>query len=171
MPKLSEIKTRLGRLSIGLFASLLIAHVITTFEVVLEANIILAAFIPMVVYMSDAVGTQMEAIIIRELSKKQKFRFIKFFKNQSLIVFPVALIIASVSGLLLFLWKGDLGLSYTVGLSLFAGIMSSLLTGAVIPYLFWKMHKDPAEASGPIATVVQDFLSVIVFFYIAQLFF
>lgn len=166
-----EIKTRLAWLALGLVASLMIARVISSFEHVLEANIILASFIPLIVYMSDAVGTQMEAIIIRELNQKRKFHFAKFFKNQLLIVIPVAICIGALAAVILQIWKGDSNLSLTIGLSLFAGITTSLITGAVLPYLFWKLHEDPAEASGPVATVLQDFLSVIVFFYIAQLFF
>lgn len=156
-------------LTLGLAASLMIARVISSFEDVLHENIILASFIPLIVYMSDAVGTQMEAMIIRELNSKSKFRFRKFFQRQLLVVLPVAVIIAIVSMGALYAWHKDSNLSVVVGASLFFGIMSSLITGAVMPYFFWRLHEDPAEASGPVATVLQDFLSVIIFFYIAQL--
>lgn len=171
MKTIQEIKTRLGWLLIGLVASLMTASVITGFEHVLEKNLILVSFIPLIVYMSDAVGTQMEAIIIRELNKKSKFSFSKFFKKQLVIVIPVAILIGLVAGIILQVWKGDSHLSYTIGFALVSGIMTSLITGALLPYMFWKMHEDPAEASGPIATVLQDFLSIVVFFYIAQYFF
>lgn len=168
MVNVKEIKTRLLWLGLGLAASLMIAHVITSFEEVLHENIILASFIPLIVYMSDAVGTQMEAMIIRELNRKAKFRFQQFFCRQLLVVFPVAVIISAVSTGVLYLWHNDIRLSTVVGLSLFLGIMSSLVTGALMPYFFWRLHEDPAEASGPMATVLQDFLSVVIFFYIAQ---
>ncbi len=156
-------------LGLGLAASLMIAHVITSFEEVLHENLILASFIPLIVYMSDAVGTQMEAMIIRELNRKAKFHFHRFFHRQLLVVFPVAVIIAGVSTDVLYLWHKDAALGFVIGLSLFFGIMSSLVTGALMPYFFWRLHEDPAEASGPVATVLQDFLSVVIFFYIAQL--
>lgn len=147
--------------------SLGIAQVIKRFGDTLEANLILASFIPMIVYMSDAVGTQMEAMIIRELTNK-KFKFLAFFKKQFLIVFTVALIVGIVAGLLVGYIDNSSSLGVVIGLSLFFGILSSLVTGTLIPYMFWKMHDDPAEASGPIATVIQDTLSVIIFFTIAQ---
>lgn len=64
MNYVKEIKTRVLWLLIGLAMSLAIAGVIKGFETTLQENLILASFIPLVVYMSDAVGTQMEAIII-----------------------------------------------------------------------------------------------------------
>lgn len=167
MKYLGEVKVRLTWLLIGLVMSLGIAQVIKSFNETLEANLILASFIPMIVYMSDAVGTQMEAMIIRELTTK-KFKFLVFFKKQFLIVFTVALIVGIVAGILVGYIDNSTSLGVVIGLSLFFGILSSLITGTLIPYMFWKMHDDPAEASGPIATVIQDTLSVIIFFTIAQ---
>lgn len=163
-----EIKTRVMWLLIGLGMSLGIAEVIKGFESTLQENLILASFIPMVVYMSDAVGTQMEAIIIRNLHTRSKFDIWKFLRQQTIIVTVVALIIGAIAGLVVGLLNDSSNLGLVVGLSLICGILSSLLTGTVLPYFFWKLHNDPAEASGPIATVIQDFVSVLVFFLIAQ---
>ncbi|MCA9349027.1 magnesium transporter [Candidatus Saccharibacteria bacterium] len=171
MNRIREIRTRLSWLVVGLAVSLLIAKTISGFEDVLNQDLTLAAFIPLVVYMSDAVGTQMEAIIIRELNvRKKKFNFIQFLRRQASIVLPVSLIIGVLSGISLELWRHDSHLSLTIGLSLMAGILTSLITGALMPYMFWRLHKDPAEASGPVATVTQDFLSIVTFFLIAKVF-
>jgi magnesium transporter len=163
-----EIKTRVMWLSMGLALSLGIAQIIKGFEATLEKNIVLATFIPLVVYMSDAVGTQMEAMIIRQLNEKKKFAFVKFLRHQMSIVVTVAIIIGVISGVVVGLLERSEQLGMVIGLSLTFGILSSLLTGTLMPYMFWRMHDDPAEASGPIATVVQDMLSVVIFFLIAQ---
>lgn len=163
-----EIKTRVLWLLIGLLLSLGIAQVIKGFEGTLQDNLILASFIPLVVYMSDAVGTQMEAIIIRRLNSKGRFSFIKFFRQQALIVVTVALVIGAVAGVVTGVVDHSRELGLVIGLSLFFGILSSLATGTVLPYLFWKLHDDPAEASGPVATVIQDFFSILIFFLFAQ---
>lgn len=168
MNYLKEIKTRIYWLLVGLALSLGIAEVIKNFDSTLQENLILASFIPLVVYMSAAVGAQMEAMIIRELSKKAKFHFYKFLRQQVVIVSVVAVVISTVAGLVVSALNGDSNLGLVIGLSLMAGIMTSLLTGSLMPYMFWKMHDDPAEASGPVATVIQDFLSVVAFFLIAQ---
>lgn len=164
-----EIKTRLFWLIIGLGLSLGIAEVIKGFENTLAENLILASFIPLIVYMSDAVGTQMESIIIRELNvRKKSFNFKKFIFQQGIIVLVVAIIIGLIAGALVTLINQSLELGLAIGLSLAFGIISSLVTGSVLPYMFWKLHNDPAEASGPIATALQDFLSVLIFFTVAN---
>ncbi len=163
-----EIKTRIVWLLIGLLLSLGIAQVIQGFETTLQENLILATFIPLIVYMSDAVGTQMEAIIIRDLNKKGKFDFNKFLRQQAIIVVVVALVIGTIGGVIVAVHDHSTALGLVIGISLIGGILSSLLTGSIMPYIFWRLHKDPAEASGPIATVIQDLLSVLIFFLIAQ---
>ena len=167
MKYLKEVKTRVTWLLIGLVLSLGIAQVIERFETTLKANLILATFIPLVVYMSDAVGTQMEAMVIRELNTPGKFHFGRFLRQQLVIVSLVAVIVGTVSGLVVG-WQDSSELGVVIGLSVVGGIMSSLVTGTVLPFIFWKMHDDPAEASGPIATVLQDLMSVLIFFLIAQ---
>ncbi len=162
-----EIKTRLIWLFLGLVLSLGIAQVIKSFESTLEQNLILASFIPLIVYMSDAVGTQMEAIVIRELNRKSKFHIMKFMRQQTVIVTVVAIIIGLVAGAMVAVFDHAQKLGIVIGLSLVAGILSSLVTGSLLPYIFWRLHDDPAEASGPVATVIQDFLSILIFFLIA----
>lgn len=168
MQYLKEVKTRVSWLLIGLALSLGIAEIIKGFESTLEQNLVLASFIPLVVYMSDAVGTQMESIIIRELNNKRTFHFRMFIKKQVAIVALVALILGVVSGVVVGFLNHSMQLGFVIGISLFGGILSSLVTGSVMPYIFWKLHDDPAEASGPVATVLQDFFSVVIFFFIAQ---
>ncbi len=169
MQYFKEVKTRVTWLLIGLALSLGIAEIIKGFEATLQQNLVLASFIPLVVYISDAVGTQMEAIIIRSLHTKGKFNFAKFFWQQAIIVSMVAIIIGIVAAGMVAILNDSTVLGVVVGVALFFGTLSSLITGSVLPYVFWRMHSDPAEASGPVATVIQDFISVVIFFVIAQL--
>lgn len=168
MNYIKEIKTRVIWLSLGLALSLGIAQVIKGFETTLEENLILASFIPLIVYMSDAVGTQMESIVIRELGINKKFKIAKFIKQQVVIVLAVSVIIGLLAGLAVTIVDKSSQLGLVIGISLFGGIMSSVITGTLLPYMFWRMHDDPAEASGPIATALQDLLSVVIFFLVAQ---
>lgn len=171
MFNLKEIKTRLTWLSIGLALSIGIAKIIGLFKDTLEQNIVLAAFIPLVVYMSDAVRTQMESMIIRALQNKKRFYILRFLRRQLFVVLPIAVVLSAASWLVLALLYRDTTIAATVSLSLTAGISASLLTGVVLPYWFWREHEDPAEASGPVATVLQDFISVVVFLAIATVFY
>jgi magnesium transporter len=56
-----------------------------------------------------------------------------------------------------------------LGIALFFATISSVVTGLIIPYLFGKLKLDPANASGPIATTLQDVFSVLVYFTVALL--
>jgi len=162
-----SLKHRLPWLVVGLLGGVLASDIVSNFESTLEKNLILAAFIPLIVYIADAVGTQMEAFIIRDLSLRQDFNFIKYFFRQAFIVMILSAILAGLfyTGGLVFYHNHTISL--VVALALFCASLSSLVTGLIIPYLFAKIKLDPANASGPIATIIQDILSIIIYFAIA----
>lgn len=163
------LKHRLPWLMLGLIGGILAAAVTGLFEKVLAENLILAAFIPLIVYMADAVGTQMEAFIIRDLTINPKLKFIKYFFRQALIVTMIGFVASAlIYGASLFIYD-NFQLSLVLSLTLFLAVFSSLATGLVVPYVFGRLNFDPANASGPIATIIQDVLSVLIYFYIASL--
>lgn len=168
LPLTKSLEHRAPWLLLGLLGGVLAAGIIGWFEAILQKNLILAAFIPLMVYMADAVGTQMEAFVIRDLAVNPALDFLQYLLRQFIIVCLLGLI---TSGLLLaislVLYK-DLQIALVLALSLFIAITSSVVTGLVIPYLFGRLKQDPANASGPIATIVQDILTVTIFFLIAS---
>lgn len=162
-----SIRHRLPWLVIGLLGGLLAARVIGFFQDTLSKNLILAAFIPLIVYISDAVGTQMEAYIIRDLAIEHSIPFARYFLKHLIVVI-------AIGALLAVLLLGSYGFFYddwhiagVLSLSLFAAVLSSVLTGLMIPYIFSRFSLDPADASGPVATIVQDILSIVIYFMIA----
>lgn len=164
------IKARLPWLLLGLLGGIFAARITEFFEGILKSQLILAMFIPLIVYMSDAAATQTETLFIRSFAvdhslavKKYVFREIK-----------IALIIALICGLLLFIvsfiwWHLPL-LGITLGISMFLAIISAIFVAMFIPWLLIKLKKDPAMGSGPFATIITDILSLIVYFSIASLF-
>lgn len=169
LPIIKSIKNRLPWLIIGLIGGILTAGVVSQFEAVLSKNIILAAFIPLIVYMSDAVGTQMQAFIIRDLSLNSKLNFLKYLLRQAAVVLIMALIISTLLFLISFSLYQSISLSFILASALFLAIVSSLFTGLIVPYTFSRFKFDPADVSGPIATIIQDILSILVYFFIANL--
>jgi magnesium transporter len=169
LPLTASLKHRLPWLIVGLFGGMLAAGIVGRFEELLSRNLILAAFIPLIVYMADAVGTQMEAFIIRDLAMNPKLKFMKYLAKQALIVLLIGLIVSAVLyGASLALYH-DADISTVLATALFLATGTSLVTGLVVPYVFGRLNLDPANASGPIATVIQDVLSVLVYFAIASL--
>lgn len=162
------VKHRIVWLFLGLFGGLLAASIVERYEIILRQNLILAAFIPLVVYMADAVGTQMEAFAIRDFAIHSRLNYFQYFLKQFKIVFLIGLIISA--GLIIVgpIFYRDFKIMLIISFALFVAILSSLLTGLFVPYLFAKLKQDPADASGPIATIIQDILSVLIYFFIAS---
>jgi magnesium transporter len=162
-----SIKNRLPWLIIGLLGGLLAAKVVGSFEATLEKHIILAAFIPLIVYMADAAKTQMEIFIIRDFATNPDIQFGKYFLKQLTVILFLAVItsiVLFVAGKILY---QDLKISMILGIGLFSVFISSVFPGLLIPYFFTKIKLDPANASGPVSTIIQDIFSIIIYFCIA----
>jgi magnesium transporter len=144
------------------------AGIVGSFEETISQHLVLAAFIPLIVYMADAVGTQMEAFIIRDLAMHPRLPFRRYVLRQLSIIVLIGVLTSTL------LYTGSLlvyrqaMVSLVLGVSLFAAIISSVLTGLIIPYAFGRFRMDPANASGPIATIIQDLLSVFIYFLVAS---
>lgn len=164
IPLFTSLKHRLPWLVLGLFGGLLTATILGQFETLLSQNLILAAFIPLIVYMASAVATQMEAMIIRDLAINPRLPFLHYFLHQFLIVALIGGVTSILLYVLLIPFQSNETIRLVLGISMFFAILSSVMTGVIVPYLFGKIKLDPANASGPIGTIIQDLLSVIVYF-------
>lgn len=158
---------RIPWLLIGLFGGIVAARVVGTFEQTLSQNLVLAAYIPLIVYMSDAVGTQMEAFIIRDFAIDNKLNFKKYFFSQLLIVVMIATTVSLALLVMTNRFYPDSAISIVISVAMFVATVSSVFTGLLIPRLLRSLRQDPANASGPIATVIQDVLSIVIYFTIA----
>jgi len=165
---LTSVRHRLPWLILGLLGGLLAAQIIGAFENTLSKNILLASFIPLVVYISDAVGTQMEAFVIRDIAIHKGIHFVKYFIKQFIIVTIMAVLLALGLYAVTLVMHQSANLSLAITLSMFFAIESSIFTGIILPVFFRRLRLDPANASGPIATIIQDILSVTIYFAVAS---
>ena len=156
-------------LFIGILGGILIAKIIGVFETVINANVVLVVFIPLVTYIASAVSTQMSTFLIRDLAMGNGFSFSKYFLKNALIVFLIAIFSSASFFLIDIIVYGDLAIGVILSVAIFVAIMSSLLTGLFIPLLLYKMKIDPANASGPFGTIMQDTLSVLIYFSVISL--
>jgi magnesium transporter len=169
MPLKVSVKRRTPWLIVGLFGGIIAAGVISRFEEVLSKNLILVLFIPLVVYLAAAVGSQMQTFIIRDMAINPKLRFLKYLTKQASVVLVIGLIISTLLYLVSLMLYGFPRVSFVLSVALFFAVLTSLITGLIIPFLFSKLNLDPANASGPIATIIQDILSILVYFLVASL--
>jgi magnesium transporter len=79
--------------------------------------------------------------------------------------------VIALCGFLFLLWRyGQVNLAFGIGLSLFAACSTASATAMVLPWFLNRMGVDPAYGSGPLATVIQDILSILIYFLIATRF-
>lgn len=156
---------RLPWLALGLLGSAIAAVLVRGFEADLASDVRLAFFIPGIVYMADAVGTQTEALVIRGLSVGVTIR--RVVRLELLTGLLVGLVLAAAALPAVWLVLGSAALGLTVALSLVAACSVATLVAMFLPWLMSRSGRDPAFGSGPLATVAQDLLSLVIYFLIA----
>ncbi len=162
------IEHRLPWLVVGLVGGMGLTLVASQFEHVLSQDIHVAFFIPVIVYMADAVGTQTGTVYVRNLQKKRTHFSIYLIKESILGLF-LGLLFGSIIGLFAFLVFKSLDVALAVGTSMLVTMTFAPALALIVPNLIKKEHQDPAIGSGPFTTVIQDFISLFTYFLIASL--
>jgi magnesium transporter len=160
------VRARLPWLMVGLAGGFLAGGVASVFEVSLKREVALAFFLPLVVYMADAVGTQTETVLVRRLAYG-KVALWEQLAREVMIGASIGAIVAVVAGCGLWLWNGYPALAVVVGASLGVTTVVATIMASLLPMGLARLGADPALASGPVATVVQDILSVGIYLKIA----
>lgn len=160
-------RDRLPWLLVGLLGSALATFVVTRYEALLAAHVSFSFFVPAIVYLADAIGTQTEAIAVRGLSRAhQPLRRLLAGELRT------GAIVGGVLGALAFLavaaaWR-DVRLAVSVSVALVVAGTVATTVGLLLPWWLSRAGRDPAFGSGPLATVVQDVLSILVYFAVVS---
>jgi len=160
------LRLRIPSLIIGLLLGIVLSFVTSKFAGVLAKNIAIAFFIPFVVYMAAAVGTQTQSIYVRDL-KTGKANFKKYLLKESALGFILGLILALVTALVILLWFKSVELALAVSLAIFGAVFTAPLIALIVAEILELEHNDPAVGAGPIATVIQDTVSILIYGFIA----
>lgn len=163
------------------FFGMIVSSVVGIFENVVAALPIVICFQSLVLDMAGNVGTQSLAVTIRvlmdeNLSGKQKLLLVVKEVRIGLVNGGLLGIMALVFlGIYVHLfkgytWLGAFAVSGCVGVSLLVAMAISSLVGTVIPMFFHKIKIDPAVASGPLITTVNDLVAVVTYYGLAFLF-
>ncbi len=167
IPILKVLKDRLTWLIIGLVGAMFMAVYIGLFEETLAKYLIIASFIPATVYISDALGTQLQTVFIRDLAILGKEINIRKYISKQM---GIATLSALVIGIFMFafisiFWKEPF-IAFTISLASFLSLVVTGLTALLITLFIKKFKFDPALGSGPIATIISDMTSVIIYFFV-----
>lgn len=164
-PPARRAAKRLPWLMVGLILSAVSAAVMAEFESDLRANIMIAFFIPALVYITDAIGTQTEAIAIRGLSlQRRPLARILLLEFLTGALIGLAMAIIAFFGVWLAFENLPIALGVATSL-LLAGTLASVL-GLLLPWMLAAIRVDPAFGSGPVATIIQDVLTILIYFAI-----
>ncbi len=163
---LNAVGTRMPWLLVGLAGGFLAGGVVSAFEVALKREVALAFFLPLVVYMADAVGTQTETVLVRRLAYGEVALWPQL-TSEAMIGASIGAIVAVVAAGGLWLWNGHPSLAMVVGASLGVTAIAATVMASLLPLGLLRLGADPALASGPVATFVQDIVSVGIYLMIA----
>ena len=174
-PLLDSVKKRLPWLVILLFLGLLVSTVVGLFETVVAQLTIIMAFQSLILDMSGNVGTQSLAVTIRvlmdeRLTGKQKASMVAKEMGvggiNGLVIGGFSL--AGIGAYLYFFKHQPLHVAFAIsaciGISLMLSMVISSLVGTVTPIFFKKVGVDPAAASGPLITTINDLVGVVSYY-------
>ena len=174
-PIRDSVKKRLPWLIMLLFLGLLVSTVVGLFETVVAQLTIVMAFQSLILDMAGNVGTQSLAVTIRVLMDEQ----LKAGDKLKLIVKEMS--IGGINGLVLgffslvgigayiYFFKHmplhvSIGIAFCIGVSLLLAMVISSFVGTVVPIFFKKIGVDPAAASGPLITTINDLVGVVSYY-------
>lgn len=180
---LVSIKKRIPWLVILLFLGIGVSTVVGLFEAVVAELALIVCFQSLILGMAGNVGTQSLTVTVRilmdeELTRKKKNSLVM---KETKIGFINGLILGSISffcvGSYIILAKGfsdrigeAFAVSACVGVALLFAMLISSIVGTAVPLLFNKLKIDPAVASGPLITTVNDLVAIVIYYGLAWIF-
>ncbi|GAB5417433.1 MAG: magnesium transporter [Crocinitomicaceae bacterium] len=165
-------RARLPWLIIGMLGGILGAQVISGFEGGISEVPALAFFIPLITAMGGNVGVQSSAIVVQSLAKgnDQFGSIVKKIAKESLVAIVNGILLSIlVFGFAYIFDSSTLG--WVVGISLFVVILFAAVFGTLIPLLLDRYKIDPALATGPFITTLNDVLGLFIYLTIGVLFY
>ncbi|KAA0259472.1 magnesium transporter [Deferribacter autotrophicus] len=162
-------RVRLPWLLITFVGELISGFVITFFQGRVHEFAILASFMPLIMAMGGNVGSQSATILIRGMALGKIDS-----KDLSKVIFKeirVGMIMGLIMGILLALvapiWHGDPKLGIVVGCAMFAAVTFSTFTGTFVPATLIRFNFDPAVASSPFISTLNDITGLTIYFTVS----
>jgi len=166
-------RARLPWLLVGLIGGILGAQVMSVFEAQLAAHAAMAFFIPLIAAMGGNVGVQSSAIVVQGLANNTiglESTFRKIMKEIAVAMLN-GITLATIIFIYNFFFSDSLALTFSVSVALFIVIIFASTFGTFVPLALNKMKIDPALATGPFITTVNDILGLFIYLSIGKLFY
>lgn len=148
----------------GVLGALISGSIIGVYKNTLEALIILAFFIPVVMSTGANVANQSAMIFIRNLMAGNVRSAWRYLWRELIVGVLIGLLISTLLFVIIFLWQASLVIAFAVSASIFMTVIFAAIIGFAIPYLLNKFEIDPAFGSGPFLTTFKDIVSMFIYF-------
>ncbi len=164
-------RARLPWLIIGLLGGIIVAALIGRFENDIQINPEMAFFIPLIAAMAGNVGIQSSAIIVQGIASNSLGleSTAKKLSKELLVALLNGLILSGLLFLYNFFISDNLALTFTVSTSLFVVIIFAAVFGTLIPLLLNRVKIDPALATGPFITTMNDIMGLFIYFMMGRI--
>lgn len=182
LTSIQRSKQRLPWLFIAVVLNLITVSILSMFEATLEAVTVLILFQPMILGMAGNIGTQSLAVTIlgihQDMFEENNKATKHIFKEISIgllnsfllaaIAFTFVTILLTILGTSV---QTPIDIAKVVGIAIFSAMSISSTMGAIVPLSLNKLKIDPASASGPIMTTINDIIALVLYFGIATIMF
>ena len=162
-PPSRRARDRLPWLLVGLAGSVLATFIVAYYEQALQSRVAVAFFIPGIVYLADAIGTQTEAVAVRGISLS-RLKITQLIGGELITGVIIGATLAAIAFPPIWWWFSDPYLAAAVSIALFMAGTTATTIGVLFPWALSRLGRDPAFGSGPIGTILQDVLSLLIYF-------
>jgi magnesium transporter len=166
-PPMRRARHRLPWLMVGLVGGAIATAAMAGFQATIERTVAVAFFVPGLVYLADAIGTQSEAIAVRGLSLTRA-GIAHLMAGELRTGMAIGATLGLIAFLPILFVFGNAQLAGAVSISIFVAGSIAAAIGIGLPWLLAQRGLDPAYGSGPVATVIQDILSIVVYFAVLR---
>lgn len=178
----TRTKQRLPWLFIGVVLNLIIASFLSIFEATIAEVVALILFQPLILGMAGNIGTQSLAVTIlgfhkeefdkKSMPKKHIFKEMSIgFLNSAILGIAAFILVVTFLSMIPTGSQSPMSMAFVVGIATFLSMFISASMGALVPIFLNHFNIDPAAASGPIMTTINDLVSLVIYFGIATIIF
>lgn len=163
------VRRRLGWLVGLVLVNVFSGTAITRFEDLIQAQVVLVMFLPLLIDSGGNAGSQAATLVVRALATGDvtagdRWRLLA----REAVVSALLGLAMAAAVFALGWWRGGWRLGGVVGLAMVSAVMASSLIGTLLPFILLRLKADPAAASVPLITSIADISGVVIYFSIAR---
>jgi len=159
------IRSRLPWLLLNLVTATLSVYTIALFEGTIRSIAVAAALMTIVASQGGNAGVQTMALVVRGLAigEFDPSQLVRIVRRELLIALVNGLVLGSVSGIAVYLWRGDMHLSLVLTVAMMANFIIASVLGTLVPLGLKSLKVDPAISSSVLVTAGTDILGFFIF--------